>query len=124
MPEAAGAGLLRLVAAAADTPEIDPNDVTPGPAGFIATFAVVIAVVLLMRDFSRRVRRLRLRGEAMEREAADRRAADPRVAQAPGVPPSSGPPEPPASRRGLDGGPGDVPGGGPADGPGGGGRDV
>ena len=39
--------------------EVDPNSVTPGVIGFVVTFAVMIAVVLLVLDMGRRVRRVR-----------------------------------------------------------------
>ena len=39
--------------------EVDPNSVTPGVIGFVVTFAVMIAVVLLVLDMVRRVRRVR-----------------------------------------------------------------
>ncbi len=44
--------------------EIDPNGVTPGVIGFLATAGVGLAVVLLALDLVRRIRRLRYREEA------------------------------------------------------------
>lgn len=59
--------------------EIDPNIVTPGVLGFVLTFGVVVAVVILMIDMTRRTRRLRYRAEANAKldaeEAASRDAA-------------------------------------------------
>lgn len=63
------------------TMTVDPNAVTPGPAGFLVTVIVVIAVVLLIWDMNRRVRRVRYREEVREEldaeEAADRDARTP-----------------------------------------------
>lgn len=47
--------------------EVDPNLVTPGIAGFIATFVVAIGVLLIILDMNRRVRRNRYRAEISER---------------------------------------------------------
>jgi hypothetical protein len=44
--------------------EIDPNGVTPGVIGFLATAGVGIAVMFLALDLVRRIRRLRYREEA------------------------------------------------------------
>ncbi|CAB4897612.1 MAG: hypothetical protein F2808_03930 [Actinobacteria bacterium] len=47
---------------AADT-AIDPNIVTPGAVGFIATFVVAVATVFLVWDMVRRIRRQRYQAE-------------------------------------------------------------
>jgi hypothetical protein len=47
--------------------EVDPNLVTPGVAGFIATFVVGIGVLLLLLDMNRRMRRNRYRAEISQR---------------------------------------------------------
>lgn len=47
--------------------EVDPNLVTPGVFGFIATFIVGIGVLLVALDMNRRIRRNRYRGEISER---------------------------------------------------------
>jgi len=47
--------------------EVDPNLVTPGVAGFIATLVVGMGVLLVALDMSRRIRRNRYRGEISER---------------------------------------------------------
>lgn len=47
--------------------EVDPNLVTPGVVGFIATFVVGIGVLLLLLDMNRRMRRNRYRAEITER---------------------------------------------------------
>ena len=55
-------------------PELDPNTVTPGVIGFFAIFFVAGAVVLLMLDMTRRIRRTRYRGEVAERLDAEEAA--------------------------------------------------
>ena len=59
--------------------DFDPTTVTPGVAGFLITFAVAAIVVLLVLDMTRRIRRVRYRGEVSERldaEERDRVAAE------------------------------------------------
>ncbi|MCC3280116.1 hypothetical protein LJ754_13245 [Arthrobacter sp. zg-Y40] len=55
-------------------PGVDPKDVTPGLLGFIFTLFMVIAIVFLIRDMTKRIRRVRYREqlatELLEREAA------------------------------------------------------
>jgi hypothetical protein len=46
--------------------EVDPNSVTPGVVGFLITLFVALAVLLLIADMSRRVRRVRYRALANE----------------------------------------------------------
>ncbi|MCZ4066153.1 hypothetical protein O1W71_00520 [Microbacterium sp. H37-C3] len=60
--------LLWLTSAATPLPEItvDPTSVTPGPWGFGAIVVLTIAVVLLLLDMLRRVRRGRYRAEVRE----------------------------------------------------------
>ena len=60
------AGLIVAVGARFETEEFDPNTVTPGVVGFVATFFVAAAVVLLVLDMTRRVRRTRYRAEIAE----------------------------------------------------------
>jgi hypothetical protein len=59
--------LLRLLPFEEDTLipaiEVDPNSVTPGVVGFVVTFAVAGAVLMLILDMVRRVRRVRYREE-------------------------------------------------------------
>ncbi len=43
--------------------EVDPNSVTPGVVGFVVTFVVAGAVLMLILDMVRRVRRVRYREE-------------------------------------------------------------
>jgi len=54
-----------------------PDDlVTPGVWGFVITFAVVIAVVLLIIDMVRRIRRLNYRAAVREQLEAELLAAE------------------------------------------------
>ncbi len=55
--------------------EVDPNSVTPGVVGFLATLFVAMAVLVIIADMTRRVRRVRYRAEIndkLDREAAER----------------------------------------------------
>lgn len=54
------------------TPGFNPDVVTPGVIGFLTMLAITVVVVLLIVDMTRRIRRVRYRGEAMERAAAER----------------------------------------------------
>lgn len=56
--------------------EGDPNTVTPGVAGFFAIFLVAVASIFIIVDMSRRIRRVRYRGEVRERLEAERLAAE------------------------------------------------
>jgi hypothetical protein len=56
-------------------PAYDPNNVTPGVIGFVATFFVAAAVVLIAIDMVRRVRRVNYRAEARTRLEAEAAAA-------------------------------------------------
>ncbi|SDQ05827.1 hypothetical protein [Microbacterium sp. cf332] len=60
--------LLWITSAATPIPEItvDPTAVTPGPWGFGAIVVLTLAVVLLLLDMLRRVRRGRYRAEVRE----------------------------------------------------------
>lgn len=72
--------VLGAVFSGAETPmptpsmTVDPNSVTPGPMGFAVIVIVVIAVVLLIWDMNRRVRRVRYRGEVREELDAEQAA--------------------------------------------------
>lgn len=57
-------------------PGLDPDTVTPGVAGFIAIALVAIASILLVVDMSRRIRRVRYRGEIRERLEAEQLIAE------------------------------------------------
>jgi hypothetical protein len=70
------------IALAAPTPspgpayDGDPNLITPGVIGFAITFLIAVATVLLLLDMTRRVRRVRYRGEIREELAAEARIDD------------------------------------------------
>ena len=49
----------------------DPDTITPGAIGFALTFLVVLATVFLLLDMTRRVRRVRYRGEIRQQIAAE-----------------------------------------------------
>ena len=56
-----------ILAAAQDAPPSgapDPDLVTPGTIGFLATLAIVVVVIFLIRDALKRVRRVRARSQA------------------------------------------------------------
>lgn len=57
-------------------PEFDENSVTPGVLGFLITFGVAAAAVLLMVDMVRRIRRTRYREEIRAKLEAERQAGD------------------------------------------------
>ena len=66
-----------FAATATPTPEptVDPDLVTPGPWGFVAIAFVALAVVLLVADMLRRIRRGRYRDEVREQLDAEEAAA-------------------------------------------------
>lgn len=70
-----------LVLFGSDTPmptpsmTVDPDLVTPGFAGFAAIVIVLIAVVLLIWDMNRRIRKVRYREEVREELDAEEAAA-------------------------------------------------
>ncbi|WP_223691037.1 hypothetical protein [Leifsonia poae] len=49
----------------------DEDNVTPGYVGFLVTFLVAVAVVLLVIDMVRRIRRVRYRAEIAEKLDAE-----------------------------------------------------
>ncbi len=55
---------------------VDPNSVTPGPLGFAVIVIVVIAVVLLIWDMNRRIRRVRYREEVRDELDAEEAALE------------------------------------------------
>jgi hypothetical protein len=55
-------------------PGLDPASVTPGTLGFLATLFIVVAVIFLIRDMVKRVRRVRYAAEVEEVRA--QRATD------------------------------------------------
>ncbi|WP_431695741.1 hypothetical protein [Kocuria rhizophila] len=56
-------------------PGLDPSQVSPGLVGFLMTFVLTAAVVLLVIDFNRRNRRLRYRAQYAEQRAAQEEQA-------------------------------------------------
>ncbi|WP_333483276.1 hypothetical protein [Arthrobacter sp. CAN_A1] len=52
-------------------PGLDPSQVTPGLLGFIFTLVMVVAVIFLIRDMSKRIRRVRYQGVVDDAAAAD-----------------------------------------------------
>jgi len=80
-------------------PGFDPNLVTPGWIGFLVTFLVVVATILLIWDMVRRVRRVTYRDEIRARlraeQAEDADGDEPRGAQGQdGASEGEAPPEP------------------------------
>jgi hypothetical protein len=62
-----------LAATPTPTPSSGPSEdqVTPGVVGFVVTFLVAVAVVLLVIDMVRRIRRVRYRAEIAEKLDAE-----------------------------------------------------
>ncbi|MBG6054830.1 hypothetical protein IWX81_001220 [Salinibacterium sp. CAN_S4] len=76
--------------------EGDVNLITPGVVGFAVTFVIAIATVLLLVDMTRRVRKVRYRGEIREQLAIEQAeqalaAADAEPGLRPGVTPAGRP---------------------------------
>lgn len=69
-----------LAAASTATPvptfEGDPDLVSPGPWGFVAVGLIALAVILLVWDMLRRIRRGRYRAEVREALDAEQAASD------------------------------------------------
>ncbi|MFD1212366.1 hypothetical protein ACFQ36_09985 [Arthrobacter sp. GCM10027362] len=93
--------LLHVLATVAPNPEptlrpgLDPNQVTPGPWGFFITFALAAVLFLLIRDMTKRIRRVRYREQVGQPRNGE---ADGTGAGGPAGEPADGPvgPEPPA----------------------------
>ncbi|AZC14335.1 MULTISPECIES: hypothetical protein [unclassified Microbacterium] len=70
--------LVTLVAAATPSPvpTVDPDLVTPGPVGFAVIAFIALAVVFLVWDMMRRIRRARIRGEINEQLDAEEQMRD------------------------------------------------
>jgi hypothetical protein len=83
--------LLSWLAAATPVPDpdFDPDTVTPTWVGFVVTFLVAAVTVLLIIDMTRRVRRVRYRGEIREQLEAERAAQDVAPSEAGGSAPTS-----------------------------------
>lgn len=61
----------RLATTPSPTPTLDPNDVTPGPAGFFVVALLAAVVFLLIFDMLRRIRRVNHKAEISERLQAE-----------------------------------------------------
>lgn len=72
--------VLAAVATEENTP--DPDQVTPGVIGFIATFFVAAVTVLLVIDMVRRVRRVNYRAQVRDQLEAEVAARDAAAADA------------------------------------------
>ncbi len=73
-----------LAATPSPTPTLDPAETfySPGTIGFLLTFFVAGAAVLLIFDMVRRVRRVRYRAEIQEKLAAEASEAEASEAKA------------------------------------------
>ncbi len=82
--------------------EFDPNTVTPGIWGFVLTFFVMVAVVLLILDMTRRMRRVNMRAQVQAQLAAEAEAAarDAELAEADGQAIDAGDDAPPTEAQG------------------------
>lgn len=72
------AGLVRAATTPTPTPTapaVDPDLVTPGVWGFVITALVAIAVIFLIWDMMRRIRRGRVRADIREELHAEEQAA-------------------------------------------------
>ncbi len=67
-----------LAATPTPTPTGGPSDdqVTPGVVGFVVTFAIAVATVLLILDMVRRIRRVRYREEIAQKLDAEQAAGE------------------------------------------------
>lgn len=80
-----------------------PTEGSPGFAGFVATFALAAAIVLLAASFTRRMRRAAHRERLRERAAQNDAVADGGAAASPSaVTPADGGPADPAPGAGGD----------------------
>ena len=70
-----GANAFAGLATPSPAPEVDPNLVTPGPWGFVVIAVLAVAVVALIGDMMRRIRRGRVRADVSEQLDAEKLAA-------------------------------------------------
>lgn len=63
-----------LTASPTPSPAFDEDLVTPGIWGFVLTIGVIVAVVLLIVDMVRRIRRVTYRAQVQEQLAAEEAA--------------------------------------------------
>lgn len=90
--------LVTRFAQASNDAEFDPDTVTPGIWGFVATALVAVAVVFLGFDMVRRIRRTNYKAEINEKLQAELAARD--AGEQPAATDASADPDAPAS--GLD----------------------
>jgi hypothetical protein len=69
---------------------VDPNLVTPGPVGFVVVAILAIAVILLVWDMMRRIRRGRVRADIREELDAEQQLGTDGDADAADVDPDAG----------------------------------
>jgi hypothetical protein len=97
-------------------PGLDPASVTPGTLGFIFTLLIVVAVIFLIRDMTKRIRRVRYNAMLQEdgggTGTVTRATPDAGPAKEPGSVPMTAPDAGPAV--GTDSGTGTAPGSAPA----------
>ena len=87
--------LVTRFAQASNDTEFDPDTVTPGIWGFVATALVAVAVVFLGFDMVRRIRRTNYKAEINEKLQAELAARD--AGEQPATPDASADPDAPAS---------------------------
>jgi hypothetical protein len=92
-----------MAATPAPDPNFNPDAVTPQWIGFLATFLVAVATVLLVLDMTRRIRRVRYRDEIRTTLEAERAAADLGGPGAPDGPAAAGGPAAPGDPDASDG---------------------
>lgn len=68
-------------------PGLSPEQITPGTLGFLFTLFVAVATIFLIRDMSRRIRRVRYRAEVEDgrRTSEDGPAGPDNPGQRPGI---------------------------------------
>ena len=71
-------------------PGVDPKDVTPGTLGFIVTLFLVIAIIFLIRDMTKRIRRVRYREQALAARSETARGEDGTTGAAPSADTAAG----------------------------------
>lgn len=72
-------------------PGLSPEQITPGTLGFLFTLFVAVATIFLIRDMSRRIRRVRYRAEVEEGQGT---VGNPPVGNRPGGPQDDSGPRP------------------------------
>lgn len=90
------------VFAAEDVPTYDPDKVTPGVIGFIAIALVAAAVIFLLLDMNRRIRRIQFREQVREELAQEVAERDTQSADGADPAPEGPAPEEAASAEPAD----------------------